>query len=88
MIRHLNCGSNKNWLLNLNLNYATLDWGRKWLVDFNARKIQQVSFDRSNNFGAIDVKMNGPVLEEKSSLKMLELTFSSKVDWELQYLYC
>ena len=80
MIRHLNCGNNKNWLLNLNLNYETLDWGRRWLVDFNARKIQLVSFDRSNNIGAIDVKMNGPVLEEKSSLKMLELTFSSKVD--------
>ena len=88
MIRHLNCGSNKNWLLNLNLNYETPDWGRKWLVDFNARKIQLVSFDRSNNIGAIDVKMNGPVLEERSSLKMLEPTFSSKVDWELQYLYC
>ena len=88
MIRHLNCGNNKNWLLNLNLNYETPDWGRKWLVDFNARKIQLVSFDRSNNIGAIDVKMNGPVLEERSSLKMLEPTFSSKVDWELQYLYC
>ena len=66
----------------------TVDWGRKWLVDFNARKIQLVSFDRSNNIGAIDLKMNGPVLEERSSLKMLEPTFSSKVDWELQYLYC
>ena len=27
---------------------------------------------------AIDVKMNGPVLEEKSSFKMLGLTFSYK----------
>ena len=27
----------------------TVDWGRKWLVDFNARKTQLVSFDRSNN---------------------------------------
>ena len=24
-----------------------VDWGRKWLVDFNARKTQLVSFDRS-----------------------------------------
>ena len=32
----------------------TVDWGRKWLVDFNARKTQLVSFDRSNNTGAID----------------------------------
>ena len=58
-----------------------MDWGRRWLVDFNAGKTQLVSFDRSNNTGAIDVKMDGSVLEEKSSFKMLELTFSSKLDW-------
>ena len=40
-----------------------------------------VSFDWSNNTGAIDVKMDGSVLEEKSSFKMLGLTFSSKLDW-------
>ena len=38
-------------------------------------------FDRSNNNGSIDVKINGSVLEEKSSFKMLGLTFSSKLDW-------
>ena len=59
----------------------TLDWGRKWLVDFNARKTELVSIDRSNNIGVIDVKMDGSALEEKSSFKMLELTFSSKLDW-------
>ena len=58
-----------------------MDWGRKWLVDFNAGKTQRVSFDRSNNTGAIDVLMDGSVLEEKSSFKMLGLTFSSKLDW-------
>ena len=39
------------------------------------------SFDRSKNTGAIDVKMDGSVLEEKKSFKMLGLTFSSKLDW-------
>ena len=58
-----------------------VDWGKKWLVDFNAGKTQLVSFDRSNNNGSIDVKMDGSVLEEKSSFKMLGLTFSSKLDW-------
>ena len=43
----------------------TVDWCRKRLVDFNAAKTQLVSFDWSNNTGAIDVKMNGSVLEEK-----------------------
>ena len=56
----------------------TVDWGRKWLVDFNAGKTRLVSFDRSKNTGAIDVKMDGSILEEK---KMLRLTFSSKLDW-------
>ena len=59
-----------------------MDCGRKWLVDFNARKTQLVSFDQSRNTGAIDAKMDGSVLEEKSSFKMLRLTFSSKLDWE------
>ena len=59
----------------------TVDWGRKWLVDFNARKAQLVSFDRSRNTSAIDVKMYGSVLEEKTSFKILGLTFSSKLDW-------
>ena len=55
----------------------TVDWGKKWLVDFNAGKTQLVSFDQSNNNGSIDVKMGGSILEEK----MLGLTFSSKLDW-------
>ena len=59
----------------------TVDWGKKWLVDFNAGKTQLVSFDRSNNNGSIDVKLDGSVLEEKSSFKMLRLIFSSKLDW-------
>ena len=58
-----------------------LDWGRKWLVDFNAGKIQLISFDRTKNTGAINVKIDGSVLERKSSFKMLGLTFSSKLDW-------
>ena len=58
-----------------------VDWGRKWLADFNASKTQLVLFDHCNNTGAIDVKMDGSVLEEKSSFKMLGLTFSSKLDW-------
>ena len=53
----------------------TMDWDRKWLVDFNARKTQLVLFDWSKNTGAIVVKMG------KSSIKMQGLTFSPKLDW-------
>ena len=40
-----------------------------------------VLINRSNNSGLIDVKMDGCNLEEKLSFKMLELSFSSKLDW-------
>ena len=58
----------------------TVDWHRKWPVDLSAGKTQLVSFERSKNTGAIDVKIVS-VLEEKTSFKMLGLTFSSKLDW-------
>ena len=61
----------------------TVDWGKKWLVDFNAGKNQLVSFEQSNNTGSIDVKMDGSVLEEEPSFRMLGLTFSSELDWAL-----
>ena len=63
----------------------TVDWATKWLVDFNAVKPQLVFLHQSNNTGAIEVKMDGSILEEKSSgvkssgVKMLGLNFSSKL---------
>ena len=57
-----------------------VDWGRKWLLDFNAGKTQLVLFNQSNNTGAINMKMDGSVLKEKLSFKMLGLTLSSKLD--------
>ena len=65
--------------LESDLRYS-VDWGRNWLVDFNTGKTQLVSFHRSNNTTAIDVKMDRSVLEEKSSFKMLGLTVSSKLN--------
>ena len=82
VIRHLICGNNLNWLLNLNLICETLDWGKKWLVDFSAEKTQLVLFDWFNNTRAIDVKIDWSVLEEKSSFKMPGMTFFSKLDWD------
>ena len=66
-----------------------VDRGKKWLVNFNAGKSQLVSYDWSNSTGSIDVKMDGSVIEEKSSLNMLWLAFSSKLDWGSDsYFYC
>ena len=63
----------------------TVGWGRKWLVDFNAGKTL-VLFDVPDNAVAINVKMDGSVFEEKSSFKMLGLTFSSKLDWGSSFI--
>ena len=41
------------------------------VVDFNTEKTQLVSFDRSNDTDAVDVKMDGSVLQEKSSFDRL-----------------
>ena len=43
----------------------TADWGKNWIIDVNAGKTQLVLFDWPNNTGAINVKMDGSVLEEK-----------------------
>ena len=71
-----------------------MDWGQKWFVVFNAGKTQLILFDQNRpihfhinntsviNTGDVDVKMDGSVLKEKSSSKMLELIFSSKLDWD------
>ena len=83
VMRHLICGNKLELASEYESNLRdTVDWGRKWLVDFNAGKTQLVSFDRSNNdTGAIDLKMDGSVFEEKSYFKMPGLTFFSKLDW-------
>ena len=57
----------------------TVNWSRKFY--FNAEKAEIVLFYQSNYTAAIDVKMDGSVLEEKSSFNMLGFTFSSKLEW-------
>ena len=45
--------------------WDTMDWDRKWLFNFHAGKTQLFLFDWSKSTGAIDVKINETVLEEK-----------------------
>ena len=63
-----------------------VDWGRKWLLDFSAGKSQLISFDRSDNTGAIGVKMDEFVLEEKPSFKLLGFVFLNWVGALTLYL--
>ena len=51
----------------------TVDWGKRQFVDFGEGKYSIDSFDRSNNSGAIDVKMDGSVLKENSTFKILRV---------------
>ena len=49
----------------------TIKFGKKQLVDFDEGKYNIDSFERTNNSGAIDVKMDRPIFKEKSSFKIL-----------------
>ena len=75
VIRHMICGNNLNWFLNLHLIYETLSTRVR-------RMLGKLSWFRLTGLinGSIDVKMDGSVLDEKSSFKMLGLTFSYKLD--------
>ena len=53
--------------------------GRKRLFNFNAGKTEVVPFYDSAKCGGIDAKMDGSVLDEKSFVAMLGLSFSSKL---------
>ena len=64
-----------------------LNWGRKWLFDFNAEKFSLKKFNASmhltvrSNCGAIDVKKkNESVLNGKSFFHVLGLSFYYNLD--------
>ena len=48
-----------------------MDWGTKWLVDFNAGKTQLVLFDRSSNTGAIVVNQFWKIIFEDAGVDFL-----------------
>ena len=82
VIGHLICGNNLNWLLNMNLIYETRWTGiRSGLLISSLGKLSWFRLTGLITMVYIDVKMFGSILEEKSSFKMLGLTFSSKLDW-------
>ena len=64
----------------------TIDWVKKQLVDFDDGKNNIDSFDLTNN--AIDVKMDGPVLEEKSEALTLWLLLQlTSKNWSLIFFF-
>ena len=59
--------------------WQTMDWGKRWLVDFNDGKTQLVLFDRSNNNCSIDMKMVGQFLRKSHLLRCL--CWHSLLNW-------
>ena len=45
--------------------HGNVDWSRKPLVNFNVGKTQLNSFNRSHNFGALDLLMDGSLLDDE-----------------------
>lgn len=54
--QYLELDSELEWLT-----WYTINLGWKWLVDFDARKTQLISFDRSSTSGANDLKIDESV---------------------------
>ena len=72
------CDNNLNWLLNFNLIYETRWTGvRSGLL---ISMLGKLSWFRLTSVITM-VPLDRSVIEEKSSFKMLGLTFSSKLDW-------
>ena len=55
-----------------------VDWGKMGLVNLSAGKTQLVSFDWSKRAGAIDVKIDKSVFEEKTSFFFYEYDIRNK----------
>ena len=55
--------------------------GQEMICCFQSWENSTCLLDRSKNTGPIDGRMERSVFEKKSSLKMLEMPFSSKLDW-------
>ena len=79
VIGHLICRNNLNWLLNLNLIYET--WWARVRSGLLISMLGKLSWFRFTGLITMVLLMGGSILEEKSSFKMLGLTFSSKLDW-------
>ena len=81
LIRHLILWQQLELASNLEFDVRdTVDWCWKFLVDFNAEKTLIASCGQFNNCDAINVNIDVSFLEEKSSFKMLRLSFSFKLD--------
>ena len=64
-----------------------MNWDRKWSDNYNAGKIKLVLYYLSNSTSAIDMRIDGCVLEENSSFKIFGLSSSPKLDWRSSIVF-
>ena len=57
-----------------------VEWGNRWLVSFNATKTKLLSFHRHRDPSLVPVEMNGIALPEKTSFRLLGITFTPSMD--------
>ena len=58
-----------------------VEWGKKWLVTFNAGKTKLLSVSKCHKATPFSIPMNGKDLPENNSFRLLGLTFSNSLTW-------
>ena len=58
-----------------------VEWGKKWLVTFNAGKTKLLSVSKCHRATPFSIPMNGKDLPENNSFRLLGLTFSNSLTW-------
>ena len=58
-----------------------VEWGKKWLVTFNAGKTKLLSVSKCHRATPFSIAMNGEDLPENNSFRLLGLTFSKSLTW-------
>ena len=88
LIRHLICGVNQNWLLNLNLGIKTL-WTRAEVAIWFQCWKNSTGFVLACLITLVLLirKWVGLFLKKNSSFKMLGLTFCCKLDWDSYIIF-
>ena len=61
---------------------STVEWGKKWLVTFNASKTKLLSINRFSSPILPSVSMEGTSLPESDSFRLLGTTLSNEFSWK------
>jgi hypothetical protein len=63
-------------------------WATKWLVSFNPKKTESVTFTRKRNLAIPEIRMNGEIIKDSDSHKHLGLTLQKNGKWSIHIEEC